>query len=300
MEGRRTSENLVTVSNVTDKIDRDRLTNVRVVLRKISLEKLGSCGGLKLTKKPFVRLKKVHVPARLLYELKKEYKVGGTFRTKLKVKFVDDDETDLIKEAQVEQGSKRKKLRVRLVPDSQTVVIEEISRYLCVSQKKSVRQIICSDQVKSRPKITVATVSDADSRSIKDVRELHSVRKPVRRLERALRYLKPSKTADNYGLGGKAEIDRDDVDRPIKQIPVWAEQRNYLKQMSAQADVDTDLIFAVCEPPNMREMFPNSSNIGTSLATPLQTKKSKKIHAEKNGNTLEYFSRNLLNSFCSL
>ena len=213
------------------------VTDKKVKVHKISLEKLGP---LKLTKKPFVRLEKVHVPDHLLSELKKKYLVGGgTFRKK--VKFVDD-EIDLIKEAQAEQGKKRKKLKVRVVQDSQTVVIEEISRHDCVFQGKP-------PDVKSSPK-----------RSIRDVRELHSVRKPVRRLERALRYLKPSKTADNYGLGGKAEIDRDDVDQPLKQIPLWAEERNYLEQMSSQADVEADRIFAVPEPPNMKEIFPTSTS----------------------------------------
>ena len=224
------------------------VTDKKVKVHKISLEKLGP---LKLTKKPFVRLEKVHVPDHLLSELKKKYLVGGTRGTfRKKVKVVDDDEIDLLKEAQAEQGKKRKKIKVRVVQDSQTVVIGEISRHDCVFQGKppDVKQII-----------TVATVCDGDTRSVRDVRELHSVRKPVRRLERALRYLKPSKTADNYGLGGKAEIDRDDVDCPLKQIPVWAEERNYLEQMSSQADVDTEMIFAVCEPPNMKEIF-NTSN----------------------------------------
>ena len=306
MAGRRSirSENqkksLLTV-NVGDNIDIGRVTKARVVLRKISLEKLRPCGTLKLTKKPFVKLKKVHVSDSLLSKLRKEYSVGGRYRNKLKVELVNDEEIDLIKEIHAERGKKRKKLKVRIVPDCQTTVIEEISKYNCAFKRTppDLKQTTGTEQVKNCPKITVVTVSDADTRSVRDVGE-HLVRKPVRRINSALRYLKPSKTADNYGLGGKTEIDRDDVDRPIKQIPVWAEQRNYLEQMSSQADVDTEMIFAVCEPPNMREMFPKSSNTGISLETPPPAKKSKKIHPEKNGNSLDYFSRNLFTSFCSL
>lgn len=302
MKGERRSEkqksNLVTVSEM---IDTDRLTNVRVELRKISLDQLGPGGSVKLTKEPFVRLRKVQVPSRLLTELKKKYSLGETYRTKLKVKVVDDDEIDQIKETQAEQRKKTEKLKVRVVQDCQIVVIEEISRYDCVSQQKTqeFKQIISGVQVKCSEKISVSTVSDADSRSIRDIGQQQSLTKPVRRLERALRYLKPSKTVDNYGLGGKAEIDRDDVERPIKQIPLWAEERNYLEQMSSQAEVDTAMIFAVCDPPDMKEIFPNSSNIGTIWETPPQTNKSKKIPKEKNDHRLEYFSRSLLTSFCS-
>ena len=305
MDGRSRSENrkAARLLTLTDNIDRDRLTRVRVVIRKINLEKLGPGGTLKLSKKPFVRLKKVEVPSRLLTELRKEYSIGARYWNKLKVKVVDDDEIDLIKEAQAEHGKKKEKLKVRVIQDSQTVVIAEISKYDCVFQRKTedVKQIICIDlePVRRSEKISVTIVSDADSKSIRDVGEQRSVRKPIRLQDSALRYLKPSKTDDDYGLGGRAEIDRDDVDQPIKQIPVWAESRNYLEQMSSQADVDTDMIFAVCDPPNMREMFPNSSNTGSSWETPPQKIKSKKISKEKNGNSLEYFSRNLLTSFYS-
>ena len=250
---------------VPDNIDTERLTKVRVELRKISLDQLGPGGSVKLTKEPFVRLRKVHVPSRVLAELKKKYSLGETYRNKLKVKVVDDDEIDLIKETQAGQRKKTEKLKVRVVPDCQTVVIEEIPRYDCVSQQKTqdVKQNISGVIVKSSEKISVTTVSDADSRSIRDVGQHQSLTKPVRRLERALRYLKPSKTVDNYGLGGKAEIDRDDVERPLKQIPLWAEERNYLEQMSSQAEVDAALIFAVCEPPDMKKIFPNTSSTST-------------------------------------
>ena len=258
MKGWRRSEKqksgLVTVS---EKIARYGLTNVRVELRKISLEELGANGSVKLTKEPFVRLKRVHVPSRLLSELKKKYSLGETYRNKLKVNVVGDDEIDLINEAHAQQRKKTEKLKVRVIQDSQTVVVEEISRYACVFKRKTkdAKQI-----VKSCEKISVHTVSDADSRSIRDVGQHHSLTRPVRRLDSALRYLKPSKTEDNYGLGGKAEIDRDDVDRPLKQIPLWAEQRNYLEQMSSQAEVDAAMIFAVCEPPDMKEIFPNTTS----------------------------------------
>merc|ERR1712183_995730 len=95
---------------VTDNIDRDRLSKVRVKLRKIRLEELGPYGTVKLTKNPFVRLKKLHIPRRLLDDLKKEYSVGGRYR---------------------------KKLKVLVIPDSQTVLIEEISSYDCVFQRKT-------------------------------------------------------------------------------------------------------------------------------------------------------------------
>jgi len=290
------NSSLVTV-NDTENTDRDRLTKVRVVLRKLSLEKLRPFGTINLNKKPFVRLKRVHVPKDLLDLIRKEYSLGTTYRTKLKVKVVHDEETFLMKEAHSGKGKKTEKLLVSVVQDSQTVFIKEISRHVFKRKAPDEEEIVCLKQVKISQKISVTTIFDADSSSIRDILKTQSVRKPIRRLTLAVRYLKPSKTEDNYGLGGKKEIDRDDVDRPIKQIPVWAEQRNYLEQMSSQADVDPDMIFAVCEPPDMKEMFPNSSNSGPSWDTPPPKKKLKK--REKNGNSLEYFSRNLLTTFCS-
>ena len=255
----RSEKSEASIMNIVEKIDKHRLTKVRVLLRKTSHVKLKPGGTLKLRKVPFVKLEKVHVSSHLLAELREEYSVETTALAKVKVKVVDDDEIVLLKEAYSELGKKTIKLAVRLVEDSQTVLIQEISRYDCVFQHKNpdVKEIICADQNRSPQKITVTTVCDADSRSIRDVLKTQSVKKPIRRLNLAVRYLKPSQSEDNYGLGGKTEIDRDDVDRPIKQIPVWAEKRNYLKKMSSQAAVDSDMIFGVCEPPDMREIFQN-------------------------------------------
>ena len=127
MDGRSRSENRKAsrLLTVADNIDRDRLTNVRVELRKIRLEELGPGGTFKLTKKPFLRSEKRHVPHRLLSELKKE--VRGIYRNKLEVKVVVDDEIDLINEAHAQQRKKKEKLKVRVIQDSQTVVVEEIS-----------------------------------------------------------------------------------------------------------------------------------------------------------------------------
>ena len=88
------------IVNIVEKIDKHRLTKVRV-LRKTSQVPGGT---LKLRKVPFVRLEKVHVSSHLLAELREKYSVGTRARTKVKVKVVDDDEIVLMKEAQAEQG----------------------------------------------------------------------------------------------------------------------------------------------------------------------------------------------------
>ena len=278
---------------VCDKIV--KLRDVKVVLHKIRLDKVNRGGPFKpkLNRKPIVKLKKIQVPAQLLSELKR------TYSPVLRVHTVRDEETEMIKEAvtynvdfkrkhekevQTHFDKKPKKLKVSLISDSQIVDIKD-------SSKKRVAPQVQSNHSKPADLVQILSVSVVcDTKQnitfIRDSQGLKSGKRPIIRIDKSLRYLKPSKTVDDYGLGGRTEIDRDDVDNPIKQIPLWAQEKNYLQQMSSQSEVDPEEIFASCGVPDLEVIFSSSSR-GRSLWDTPPSNKYRKIQPEKNGNTLQ-------------
>ena len=74
-----------------------------------------------------------------------------------------------------------------------------------------------------------------------------------------LKYLKPSLSEDDYGLGSYRDIMEDDADRPRKVIPNWAQEDSVNMQMRKQAGTDTSRIFAsrVLNVSDLSRMFPN-------------------------------------------
>lgn len=86
------------------------------------------------------------------------------------------------------------------------------------------------------------------------------VRGKVSRIPHSLRYIKPSPTADNYGLGNKQDIEYDDEDCPRKAVPCWAQGDILDEALAEQEEFDiTSLIFSVCDPPNLDLMFPQAA-----------------------------------------
>jgi len=81
----------------------------------------------------------------------------------------------------------------------------------------------------------------------------------VSRIPHSLRYIKPSRSADNYGLGNKQDIEYDDSDCPRKDVPRWAQGDMLDQALGTQEQFDTDQIFSTCEPPNLDLMFPQAA-----------------------------------------
>ena len=81
----------------------------------------------------------------------------------------------------------------------------------------------------------------------------------VTRIPHSLRYVKPSRTADNYGLGNKQDIEFDEADCPRKAVPRWAQGDVLDHALAEQEETDTDCIFSVCDPPNLDLMFPQAA-----------------------------------------
>merc|ERR1711936_1108018 len=86
------------------------------------------------------------------------------------------------------------------------------------------------------------------------------VKGKVSRIPHSLRYIKPSHTDDNYGLGNQQDIEFDDEDCPRKVIPRWAQGEMLEQALIEQDEVDiSNVIFSVCEPPNLDKMFPQAA-----------------------------------------
>jgi len=81
----------------------------------------------------------------------------------------------------------------------------------------------------------------------------------VSRTSNCLRYLRPTRLSDNYGLGNMGEIEQDRPDYPRKGVPSWAQWDMMDKMLQGQEEVDTDLIFSMCESPNLDLMFPQTA-----------------------------------------
>lgn len=82
----------------------------------------------------------------------------------------------------------------------------------------------------------------------------------VSRIPHSLRYIKPSRSADNYGLGNKQDIEYDDEECPRKAIPGWAQGDKLDEALVEQEEFDiTSLIFSDCDPPNLDLMFPQAA-----------------------------------------
>jgi len=78
----------------------------------------------------------------------------------------------------------------------------------------------------------------------------------VSRTSNCLRYLRPTRVSDNYGLGNMGEIEQDQPDYPRKGVPSWAQWDMMDNMLQDQEEVDTDQIFSMCESPNLDLMFP--------------------------------------------
>ena len=95
------------------------------------------------------------------------------------------------------------------------------------------------------------------------------VKGKVSRIPHSLRYIKPSHTADNYGLGNQQDIEFDDEDCPRKVIPRWAQGELLEQALVEQEEVDiSNMIFSVCESPNLDLMFPQAASKRDIWRTP--------------------------------
>ena len=222
----------------------DRIRRFRNV--EANINKICQKEGLKLkclNRKPVVKLKKVNLPSKLLSELKRRCSPRAVV---VAVRWFGDDDTELISDLKRSKGTgasarvePKQKKRVRVAgSDNQTTATGEKRKGLPPPP----------------PTLTLKVTSISDAQ-IPWIGEAKRKKLRIVRIVKTIRYLKPSKTETNYGLGGKSEMDRDDVDNPLKQIPEWAEERNYLRQMSAQAELDPEEIFAPCGPPDLQEIF---------------------------------------------
>eukprot|EP00092_Neocalanus_flemingeri_P032199 GFUD01034997.1.p1 GENE.GFUD01034997.1~~GFUD01034997.1.p1 ORF type:complete len:273 (-),score=77.88 GFUD01034997.1:212-1030(-) len=82
----------------------------------------------------------------------------------------------------------------------------------------------------------------------------------VTRLSRCVQWKWPFNSSENYGLGSQKSMEADNEDSPRKKVPVWARERQIRRAITAQVDVDTDLVFAPCDPPDLSLMFPTSAS----------------------------------------
>jgi hypothetical protein len=64
----------------------------------------------------------------------------------------------------------------------------------------------------------------------------------------------PKSPYSSYELGSQKAMEEDNEDSPKKKIPSWAEEKAVMR--AVMVDVDTDLIFAPCDPPDLSDMFP--------------------------------------------
>jgi len=270
-----------------------RFRNVEVVLHKLNINRVCPNGTLKLqqclSKKPVVKLKRVKLPRRLLSELQRRSAQRGV----IVVKKVGDHETEQISDLKLRKGTEES-AEVKQKPGKRKLKDPGVKQ--CQGDGPTPGERRKVTRYSDHPVINVRT--DTEITLIRESNRKKSSKRIVR-IDKATRYLKPSKTENDYGLGGKAEIDRDDVDNPIKQIPEWAEEKNYLLQMSSQAEVDPGEIFAPCGPPVLEEMFSSSRRL------PWDTPpgKSNNIHPEEiivPAKPSVCFSKNLLNSFGSI
>ena len=87
----------------------------------------------------------------------------------------------------------------------------------------------------------------------------HIIPGKISRISDSIRYIKPSCSVDNYGLGNKQDIEFDDSDCPRKAVPSWAQGKTLDQSLAEQEETETDLIFSVCDPPNLDLMFPQAA-----------------------------------------
>ena len=123
----------------------------------------------------------------------------------------------------------------------------------------------------------------------------------VSRLDNCLTFLKPSQSEENYGLGSKSEMEKDDVDCPRKAIPFWAQNENLTELLHNQQDIDCDRIFDPCESPDLKTIFSGSKRIFLETPQPIEKTKKRKVNFEDcdTENNPVKKSRNLLHAFCS-
>ena len=193
-----------------------------------------------LNRKPVVKLNRVNIPSKLLSELKRRCSP----RPVVAVRRFGDDDTELISDLKCSKGTGAS---ARVEPTKKKKVSGSTNETTATSGKRKVLP-------PPPPTLTLKVTSISDA-------EIPWIGEAKRKKLRIVRIVKPTKTETDYGLGGKAEIDRDDVDNPLKQIPEWAEERNYLVQMSAQAKLDPEEIFAPCGPPDLQEIFSESRRL---------------------------------------
>jgi len=91
----------------------------------------------------------------------------------------------------------------------------------------------------------------------------------VRRVAHSTRYIKPSRSRDNYGLGGRQEMLWDDPELPRREVPDWARAgRGLLHQLAVQASTPPDWVWGDCGSVDLAAMFPESAARRDILRTP--------------------------------
>ena len=167
---------------------------------------------------------------------------------------------------------------------------------------------------KSFSKTNTGKVTYLDDEQISFLKDLPINNFKIIRLSSSLTYVKPSQSEENYGLGGKLDMEKDDVDNPRKAIPLWAQDKSLKKALKAQMTIDTDMIFSSCDSldSDLRSMFPGSgSRILCSYTSPspahkMKSKKPKPAPPAPAGASIasnaksSKVSRNLMNALCCL
>ena len=140
---------------------------------------------------------------------------------------------------------------------------------------------------------------DSEIPFITDVRSYN--KSQVTRLETSLTFLKPSQSEENYGLGCRSEMEKDDVDCPRKVIPFWAQNENLTELLLDQQFLDCDRIFGPCESPDLKSIFSGSKRIYFETPQPVEKTKKRRVkfeESDKENNPIKK-SRNLLPAFCA-
>ena len=131
---------------------------------------------------------------------------------------------------------------------------------------------------KSRSKNITGKVTYFEDEQISFLKDLPIKNVKIIRLNSSLTYVKPSQSEENYGLGGKLDMEKDDVDNPRKAIPLWAQDKSLKKALKSQITIDTDMIFSSCDSldSDLTSMFPGSgSRILCSYTSPSPAHKMK-------------------------
>ena len=182
------------------KCDRIRkFRNVETNVKKICLNE-----ELKLkclNRKPVVKLNRVNIPSKLLSELKRRCSP----RPIVAVRPFGDDDTELIADLKRSKGQGAS-ARVEPNQEKRVRVAGSNNETTAAGGRRKVLPPPPQTLI-----LKVMSILDAETPWIGEAK-----RKKLRivRIVKPTRYLRPSKTETDYGLGGKAEMDRDDVDNP--------------------------------------------------------------------------------------